>query len=154
FARKPQLTATLKGKADDVALPLPPEQAVPPGLVTISAKVGLAPDGKLTLENLDLATALATVKGGGGYLPSSASADGAVTVDIADFALFSKLVNMPIGGSGHIELKAAHDKDGQRISWQGTLDRLTMDGVPPGLLQESLKLNGAAALRGDRAWRL
>jgi translocation and assembly module TamB len=154
FAAKPQVTATIKGNAADVVLPLPPEQALPPGPVTISAKVGLAPDGKLTIENLDLATALATVKGGGGFVPATEAADGKFTVDLADLAAFSKLANMPIGGRGHIELTAAHDKNRQRVTWQGTLDQLTLDGVPPGLLQESLKLSGGATLRQDKAWRL
>ena len=154
LAAKPQVTATLKGGADDVILPLPPEQALPPGPVTISARLGLAPDGKLTIDGLDLATALANVKGGGSYVLATEAADGKITVDLADLALFSKLANMPLRGRGHIELTAAHDKDGQRVSWQGNLDQLALDGVPPGLLQESLKLSGGAALKRDQAWRL
>jgi translocation and assembly module TamB len=154
FAARPQVTATLKGNVDDVVLPLPPEQALPPGPVTISAKVGLSPDGKLTIEGLDLATALATVKGSGGFQPATEAADGKFTVDLVDLAAFSKLANMPIGGRGHIELTAVHDKNRQRVDWRGSLDQLTLDGVPPGLLQESLKLSGGATLRQDKAWRL
>ncbi|MBN9086925.1 MAG: translocation/assembly module TamB domain-containing protein [Reyranella sp.] len=154
FSGKPQVTATLKGNADDVVLPLPPEQALPPGPVTISAKVGLARDGKLTIDGLDLATALANVNGSGSFLPATEAADGKFTVDIDDFGAFSKLANMSIGGRGHIELTAAHDKTRQRIEWQGNLDRLTLEGVPPGLLQEQLKLSGGATLRQDQAWRL
>jgi autotransporter translocation and assembly factor TamB len=154
LAAKPQVTATLKGGADDVILPLPPEQALPPGPVTISARLGLAPDGKLTIDGLDLVTALANVKGGGSYVLATEAADGKITVDLADLALFSKLANMPLRGRGHIELTAAHDKDGQRVSWQGNLDQLALDGIPPGLLQEQLVLSGGAALKRDQAWRL
>jgi translocation and assembly module TamB len=152
-AAKPQVVATLKGNAEDVVLPMPPEKALPPGPVTISAKLGLAPDGKLTIDDLDLATALANVKGGGSFLPATEAADGKFTVDVNDLAAFSKIADMPLAGRGRIELTAAHDNDGQRVNWQGSLDQLALEGVPPGLIQESLKLSGGAALKRDRAWR-
>lgn len=154
LANKPQVTATLKGSAQDVALPMLGDKAPPPGPVTISAKLGMDRNGKLTIDGLDATTALANVKGGGSFLPSTEAADGKITLELPELAEFSKLANLPLGGRGHLELTASHNKDGQKASWQGTLDRLTMDGVPPGLLQESLKLSGAAALLPDRAWRL
>ncbi|MBS0526547.1 MAG: translocation/assembly module TamB domain-containing protein [Proteobacteria bacterium] len=154
LADKPQVTATLKGSAQDVALPMLGDKAPPPGPVAISAKLGMDRNGKLTIDGLDATTALANLKGGGSYLPSTEAADGRITLEVPELAAFSKLANLPLGGRGHIELTASHDKDGQKAGWQGSLDELTLDGVPPGLLQESLKLSGAAALRPDRAWRL
>jgi translocation and assembly module TamB len=154
LANKPQVTATLKGSAQDVALPMLGDKAPPPGPVTISARIGLDRNGKLTIDGLDATTALANLKGGGSFLPSTEAADGKITLDLPDLAAFSKLANLPLRGRGHLELTAAHGKDGQKASWTGQLDQLTMDGVPPGLLQEQLKLSGAAALRPDRAWRL
>ena len=152
---KPQVIATLKGSAQDVALPMLGDKAPPPGPVTISAKLGMDRNGKITLSGLDATTALANVKGGGSFLPSTQAADGKITLDLPELAAFSKLANLPLGGRGHLELTASHDKkDGQKASWQGSLDQLTMDGVPPGLLQESLKLSGGAALRPDHGWRL
>src|SRR3569623_770737 len=44
---KPQVTATLKGSAQDVALPMLGDKAPPPGPVTISAKLGMDRNGKL-----------------------------------------------------------------------------------------------------------
>jgi len=154
LADKPQVTATLKGSAQDVALPILGDKAPPPGPVTISAKLGLDRNGKLTIDGLDATTALANAKGGGSFLPSTQAADGKITVELPELAAFSKLANLPLGGRGHLELTASHGEDGQKASWRGTLDQLTMDGMPPGLLQESLKLSGAAALRPDRTWRL
>jgi len=153
LANKPQVTATLKGSAQDVALPMLGDKA-PPGPVTIAAKLGMDRNGKLTIDGLDVTTALANVKGGGSFLPSTQAADGKITLDLPELAAFSKLANLPLGGRGHLELTAAHNKDGQKAGWTGTLDQLTMEGVPSGLLQESLKLSGGAALRPDRAWRL
>ncbi|HEY2870301.1 MAG TPA: translocation/assembly module TamB domain-containing protein [Reyranella sp.] len=154
LANKPQVTATLKGSAQDVALPMLGDKAPPPGPVTISAKLGMDRSGKLTIDGLDATTVLANVKGGGSFLPSTQAADGKITLELPELAALSKLANLPLGGRGHLELTASHGKDGQKASWLGTLDQLTMDGVPPGLLQESLKLSGAAALRPDKAWRL
>jgi translocation and assembly module TamB len=154
LASKPQVTATLKGSAQDVVLPMLGDKAPPPGPVTISAKLGLDRDGKLTIDGLDATTALANAKGGGSYLPSTEAADGKIMLELPDLGAFSKLANLPLGGHGHIELTAASGKDGQKVDWQGTLEQLALDGMPPGLLQESLKLSGGAALRPDRAWRL
>jgi translocation and assembly module TamB len=154
LANKLQVTATLKGSAQDVALPMLGDKAPPPGPVTISAKLGLDRDGKLTIDALDATTALANVKGGGSYLPSTEAANGKITLELPDLAAFSKLANLPLGGHGHLELTAASGKDGQKVDWQGVLDQLALDGVPPGLLQESLKLSGGAALKPDHAWRL
>lgn len=154
LANKPQIAATLKGSAQDVALPMLGDKAPPPGPVTISAKLGMDRNGKLTIDRLEATTALANVKGGGSFLPSTQAADGKITLELPELAAFSRLANLPLGGRGHIEVTAANSKDGQRVSWQGALDQLTMDGVPPGLLQESLKLSGGAALRPDREWRL
>jgi translocation and assembly module TamB len=153
LATKPQVSATLKGSAADVALPTLVDR-IPPGPVTLSAKLALDRDGKLTIDGLEATTALAHVKGGGSFLPSTGAADGKITLDLPDLAAFSKVANLPLGGRGHLEFTAAHGKDGQKVAWQGTLDQLALAGVPPGLLQESLKLSGGAALQTDKAWRL
>jgi translocation and assembly module TamB len=152
LANKPQVSATLKGSAADVGLPTLADK-IPPGPVTVSAKLGLDRDGKLTIDGLDATTALANLKGGGSFLPATEAADGKITLDLPDLAAFSKAANLPLGGRGHLEFTAAHGKDGQKVDWQGTLDQLALAGVPPGLLQESLKLSGGAALRTDKTWR-
>jgi translocation and assembly module TamB len=154
LARKPQATANVKGSVDDVALPMLGERAPPPGRVDFAGRLGLGADGRLSIEALDLTTPLAGVKGNLGYLPSTQAADGRVTVDLPNLSAFSTLANMPLAGRGRIDLTAKSDKDGQRVDWQGTLDELALDGMPPGLTRESITLSGGAALGVNQAWRL
>ena len=151
LANKPQVTATLKGSAQDVALPMLGDKAPPPGPVTISAKLGMDRNGKLTVDGLDATTVLANVKGGGSFLPSTQAADGKITLELPELAAFSKLANLPLGGRGHLELTASQTtRTGRRRAGRARSTSSTMDGVPPGLLQESLKLSGAAALKPDK----
>lgn len=154
LATKPRATATLKGSADDVALPMLGERAPPPGRVDLSAKVGLDADGRLVAESFEATTPLAALKGGGGFLPSTQAADGKVTIDLADLSAFSVLTGVKLGGKGHLELTARSDKDGQKVDWQGMLDQLVLEGAPPGLLRETIRLSGSAGLQADEAWRL
>ncbi len=154
LSSKPQATATLKGSADDVALPMLGERAPPPGHVDLSAKLGLDANGRLVVESFDATTPLAALKGTGGFMPSTQAADGKVTIDLANLSAFSVLAGLKLGGKGHLELTARSDKDGQKVDWQGTLDQLALDNMPPGLLHETIKLSGGAGLRHDEAWRL
>jgi translocation and assembly module TamB len=154
LATKPQATATLKGSADDVALPMLGERAPPPGHVDLSAKLGMDANGRLIVEALDVGTPLAALKGAGGYMPSTQAGDGKVTIDLANLSAFSVLAGLKLGGKGHLELSANTDKDGGKVGWQGTLDQLALDNMPPGLLHETIKLSGGAGLRYDEAWQL
>jgi len=154
LAKKPQATATLKGSADDVALPMLGERAPPPGHVDLSAKLGLDPNGRLVVESFDAATPLAALKGGGSFMPSTQAADGKVTIDLANLSAFEGLAGMKLGGKGRLELTARSDKDGQKVDWQGMLEQLALEGAPPGLLRETIKLSGSAGLQANEAWRL
>jgi len=154
LSNKPQATATLKGSADDVALPMLGERAPPPGRVDISAKLGLDANGRLGVEAFDATTPLAALKGGGSFMPSTQAADGKVTIDLADLSAFEGLAGMKLNGKGHLELTAQSDKDGQKVGWQGMLDQLALEGAPPGLLRETIKLSGNAGLQAGEAWRL
>ncbi|HTE37497.1 MAG TPA: hypothetical protein VK630_13225, partial [Reyranella sp.] len=154
LASKPQATATLKGSADDVALPMLGERAPPPGRVDLSAKLGLDANGRLVVESFDATTPLAALKGGGGFMPSTQAADGKVTIDLANLSAFSVLADMKLGGKGHLELTARSDKDGQKVDWQGMLEQLALEDMPPGLLRETIKLSGSAGLQANEAWRL
>jgi translocation and assembly module TamB len=154
LANKPQATATLKGSADDVVLPMLGERAPPPGHVDFSGRLGLGTDGRLTVEALEVTAPLAAVKGTVGYMPSTDAADGKLTIDLPNLGAFATLANVPLGGRGRVELTVKSDKDGQRVDWTGTLHDLALDGMPPGLTRESIRLSGGAALRPDQAWRL
>ena len=61
---------------------------------------------------------------------------------------------MKLGGKGHLELTARSDKDGQKVDWQGMLEQLALEDMPPGLLSETIKLSGSAGLQANEAWRL
>ena len=154
LARKPQATATLKGSADDVALPMLGERAPPPGHVDLSARLGVDPDGRLVVEAFDASTPLAAFKGGGGYMPSTRAADGKVAIDLPDLSDLSVLAGVKLGGKGHLDLTARSDENGQAVDWQGTLEQLALENMPPGLVQETIRLSGSAGLQADEAWRL
>ncbi len=154
LAKKPKATATVKGSADDVALPMLGERAPPPGHVELAARLGLDPDGRLVVESFETTTPLAALKGGGSFMPSTQAADGKVTIDLDNLSAFSVLAGTKLAGKGHLELTAQSGKDGQKVGWQGTLDQLALEGAPPGLLRETIKLSGNAALQADEAWRL
>jgi len=154
LASKPTATATLKGSADDVALPMLGERAPPPGRIDLSARFGLDASGRLIVESFDATTPLAALKGAGGFTPSTQATDGKVTIDLADLSAFSVLSGVKLGGKGHLELTARSDKDGQKVDWQGMLDQLALEGMPPGLLRETIKLSGRAELQGGETWRL
>ena len=150
LATKPQATATLKGSADDVALPMLGERAPPPGRVDLSAKLGLDANGRLVVESFDATTPLAALKGGGGFMPSTQAADGKVTIDLANLSAFSVLAGMKLGGKGHLELTARSDKDGQKVDWQGMLEQLALEDMPPGLLQRDDQAERGARPAGRR----
>ncbi|CAN5486975.1 hypothetical protein BH10PSE6_BH10PSE6_15710 [soil metagenome] len=152
LASKPTATATLKGSADDVALPMLGERA-PPGRIDLSAKLGLDANGRLVVESFDATTPLAALKGAGGFMPSTQAADGKVTIDLANLSAFSVLAGVKLGGKGHLELTARSDKDGQKVDWQGVLEQLALEDMPPGLLRETIRLSGSAGLQADEAWR-
>lgn len=153
LATRPRATATLKGSADDLALPMLGERAPPPGRVELSANLGLASDGRLIVESFEAATPLAALKGGGSYMPSTQAANGKVTIDVANMSALSVLAGVKLGGKGQFDLSARSDKDGQKVDWRGTLDQLALEGVPPGLVRETINLSGSAGLQPDEAWR-
>lgn len=153
LASKPTATATLKGSADDVALPMLGERAPPPGRIDLSARLGLDANGRLIVESFDATTPLAALKGAGGFMPSTQAAEGKVTIDLANLSPFSVLAGVKLGGKGRLELTARSDKDGQKVDWQGMLEQLALDDMPPGLLRETIRLSGSAGLQADEAWR-
>ena len=145
LASKPQVTATLKGSAQDVAVADARRQGAAAGTVTISAKLGLDRDGKLTIDGARRDDGPGQ-REGRRQLPARRPRRPTARSrsSCPSLRAFSKLANLPLGGRGHLELTArARRRTARRSSWQGTLDQLALDGVPPGLLQESLKLSGA-----------
>ena len=54
------------------------------GAVTLASDLGLGADGKITVRSLDIGSALASVKGGGSYLPANQAGDAKVNGDAAE----------------------------------------------------------------------
>lgn len=153
-SKTPQGTIAVKGGADDVLARVLGDKAPPPGRVDVAAVLGLERDGRLVLRSLDTNSPLLAVKGSGFYTPSNQAGDGKFAVDLLDFAPLSALAGMPIAGRGHFDLTLAGKNGGGRIDWKGTLDDLSVPGMPPALAHESLALSGGVAGDKDQSWKL
>jgi translocation and assembly module TamB len=155
LAKQPQGTVTLNGSGEDVVVPALDGRLPPLGHVALDGRVGVRSDGSLTLESLDVASALGSVKGNGGsYLPKTGAGDVKATVDLPNLAPFSALAERALAGRAHLELSARNDAQGLTIGWQGTLADVGAPGVPPGLLAREVTLSGTGALRPDDTWSL
>ena len=155
LAKQPQGTVTLNGSGEDVTVPALDGRLPPLGHVTLDGSVGVRSDGSLTLESLDVTSALGTVKGNGGsYLPKTGAADVKATVDLPSLAPLSALAERELAGRAHLELSVRNDAQGLTIGWQGTLADAGAPGVPPGLVAREVTLSGTGAVRRDDTWSL
>src|SRR4029450_10402134 len=75
-------------------------------------------------------------------------------VALCDLARLWGVAGLPLTGRGHLELTPRLQKGGVQVEWQGTLDELSVPGLPPGLARQTVRLTGGAALQGDEAWQL
>jgi translocation and assembly module TamB len=146
-------SATLSGSADDVAPTNLGERAPPPGHVDLSGKVALQ-NGRLVVDALDVTSPLANVKVSGSYGMNDREGDGKVTVDFGDLGGFSSLAAMPLAGNGRLEFDLHLRAPGSRVAWQGTLNELSLPGVPADVAHPSIALKGAANLRPDGSWQI
>jgi translocation and assembly module TamB len=153
-AKKPQGTAALTASADDVVVASLVGGAPPPGHVDVNAKLGLQPDGRLIVDMFDARTDVLAAKLTGGYMPSSRDGEGKLTLDVPDLARFSTIAGIVLAGRSHLELSARARNDDLRADWQGTLDDLSLPGMPPGLARQAVRLSGGAGLQRDQSWRL
>lgn len=154
-AKQPQGSVTLNGSGEDVVIPALDGRLPPLGHVALDGRLGVRSDGSLTLESLDVTSALGSVKGNGGsYLPKTRAGDVKATVDLPSLAPFSALVERELTGRAHLELSARNDAQGLTIGWQGTLADAGAPGVPPGLVAREVTLSGTGALRHDDTWSL
>ena len=154
LVRKPQGSAALSASADDVVIASLVSGAPPPGHVDVSARLGLQPDGRLVVEAFDAKTAVLAAKLTGGYRPSSRDGEGKLVLDLPDLARFSTIAGVVLNGRSHLELSARARNDNLRADWQGTLDDLSLPGMPEGLARQVVRLGGGAELQRDQSWRL
>jgi translocation and assembly module TamB len=153
LSRKPQGTVTIKGSADDVAATTLDKRAPPPGHVDLAAEIGLQPSGRIVVKSFETTTALVGLKGTGDYTPASQALNAKLAIDLADFAPFSALAGLQLGGRGHLDLDLAGKQGAAKLDWQGTLDDLNIPDVPPDLQSKTVKLAGSGTLQADRSWR-
>ena len=154
LAGKPQGTAILTGSADDVVIATVVSGAPPPGHVDVSAKLGLQPNGRLTIESFDARTDVLAAKLTGAYTPSSRDGEGKLVLDLPDLSRFSTLAGMVMTGRSHFEVSARARKDALHADWQGTIDALGVDDVPAGLTGPTVTLSGGADVQRDQSWKL
>lgn len=150
---KPQGAVTLKGSADDVGVTTLDKRAPPPGHVDLAAEVGLEPSGRVVVKSFETTTALVGLKGSGDYTPASQALNAKLAIDLADFAPFSALAGLQLGGRGHVDLALAAKQGSAKLDWQGTLDDLNIPDVPPDFQSRTLKFAGTGAMQADRSWR-
>jgi len=154
LANKPQGTATFTASADDVVIASVVSGAPPPGHVDVSAKIGLQPTGRLTIESFDVRTDVLAAKLTGAYTPSSRDGEGKLVLDLPDLSRFSTLAGMVMAGRSHFEVSARTRNDALHATWQGTIDALGVEGVPEGLARPTVTLSGGADLQRDQSWKL
>ena len=147
-----QATATVKGGAAEVAWPGIDGRSLPPTRLDLNAKGALWPDGRIAIDSAELASALASIKGSGVYEPSSGSGEAKVTLSVADAATISTLAGRRLTGRGSIELTTRVGDGAATLDWQGTLENLSVEGVPADLLKAAIRLGGSAGLQQDQSW--
>ncbi len=155
LAKQPQGSVALSGRAEDLTVASLEGRLPPLGPVTLEGKIGLQADGRLTLDALDVASAVATVKGdGGSYLPKTKTGEVKAVVDLPDLELLSGLAGRKLAGHAHLALTARTDAQGLIVGWQGTLANAGAPDVPPGLIAREITLSGTGTLRNDDTWSL
>jgi len=154
LSTRAQGTIAITGGADDISLAAVDNRLPPLGAVTLAADLGLGGDGKITVRSLDLGSALASVKGGGSYLPASQAGDAKATVTLPNLAPLSDLAGVALAGNSTVDLTVNTDREGIKGGWRGTVSNVTAEGLPSELITAQIALSGAATWRFDEAWTL
>lgn len=154
LTRRPQGTIAITGGADDISLAAVDSRLPALGAVTLAGDLGLGEDGRITVRSLDLGSALASVKGGGSYLPASQAGDAKATVTLPNLAPLSELAGVALAGNSTVDLTVDTDRDGIKVGWRGTVSNVSAEGLPAELITARVALSGAATWRFDEAWTL
>ncbi len=154
LSTRPQGTITITGGADDISLAAVDKRLPALGAVTLASDLGLGADGKITVRSLDIGSAIASVKGGGSYLPANQVGDAKATVTLPNLAPLSDLAGVALAGNSTVDLTVNSDRDGIKLGWRGTVSNVTAEGLPSELITAQVALSGAATWRFDEAWTL
>src|SRR5262249_33967322 len=128
----------------------------PLGRVAFNGELGLKNDGSLTVQSLQVTSALASLNASdGSFAPKTEAAEVKATIDVPSLAPFSALAGRELAGRGPVELSVRNDAtQGLTIHWQGTLADAGAPGVPPGLIAREVRLSGAGTRAPDERWSL
>ena len=151
---QPNGPINLTGSVDDVALLSLGTQAPPPGRLTVAARAVLQRDGRIAIDSVDVASPLASLKGNGTFAPAAMEGDGKASITVPDFAAFSGVAGLPLGGRGHLDVAAQSQAGGIKVTWQGGLEDLSFPDAPAGLMRPTIALSGTATAGRDLAWSL
>ncbi|HTR84197.1 MAG TPA: translocation/assembly module TamB domain-containing protein [Reyranella sp.] len=152
--QKPEGRIAVQGGADDVADTRLGDKAPPPAHVDLSAAVALEKSGRLVVQSFETSSPLVALKLTGAFTPDGRAGEAKVALDLKDFAPLSAMAGTPVTGRAHLDLDLAAKPGEASVKWQGTLDDLTVPGLPPGLERKPVTLGGAAGLKQDQSWRL
>lgn len=152
IGNRTQAAMVLAGSAVEVAWPAIDGRALPSTRLDFNAKGALQPDGRITIDAAELASAFASIKASGMFLPSTREGEAKATLTIADAATISTLAGRPITGRGAVDLTARAASDVASVDWRGALENLAIEGVPTDLLNSSVRLSGSASVRQDQTW--
>lgn len=153
LARQPKGTIAVTGRADDLSLAAMDSRLPPPGAVTLAGAATLG-EGRIAITSLDIGSAVASVKGDGTYAPASRAGEAKATVTVPSLAPLSALVGRPLAGAASIDLTATSDRDGYKVTWRGTVNDPTAEGLPAALVANNIGLSGTATLGQDQSWTL
>ena len=151
LSTRPQGTITITGGADDISLAAMDKRLPALGAVTLASDLGLGADGKITVRSLDIGSAIASVKGGGSYLPANQIGDAKATVTLPNLAPLSDLAGVALAGNSTVDLTVNSDRDGIKLGWQGTVSNVTAEGLPSELITAQVALSGARDLAFRRS---
>ena len=153
LATRPAGTIVLDGGADDLALPTLDPRLPQPGKVSAAARLALR-DGALVVEQLDLGSPLASVKGTGSYVVATAIGDAKGTVTVPSVAPLSAFAQQPLTGSAVFDVTVRSDAGDLALGWQGALRDFGSPSVPRDLVAPTVDLAGSALLKRDESWSL
>ena len=153
LATRPAGTIMLEGGADDLALAALDPRLPPPGRLTLASRLALR-DGAVVVEQLDLGSPLASVKGAGSYVVATRIGQAKANLALPSVAPLSAFAEQSLTGSAAIDFTLRSEAGDLALDWQGTLGDFGVPGVPRDLVAPAVSLAGSVSLKRDDSWSL
>lgn len=150
---RPGGTVLLEGSADDVALAALDPRLPPTGKLALTSRLALR-DGAIVVEQLDLGSPLASLKGTGSYVIATRIGQAKANLALPSVAPLSAFAEQPLTGSAAIDFTLRSEAGDLALGWQGTLGDFGVPGVPRDLVAPAVSLAGSASLKRDDSWSL